>query len=658
MRKLFTTIFALFLCAVSIAQNIAVESFAKDETDLVNARIANRKDQNGKVCALVKIETSLQSKDMSFDFGTTGKPIRTEQKVGEIWLFTPVGARFININHNVLGVIRAYQFGYSLEEATVYVMKLRSGTVKPVVEDYTPQFFVVTCSIEGATIKIDNDAPIPFDKGRFERTLSLGKHDYMVEAPLYYPLVGKAEIVANQSTTINADELLDPKFAQFTVTSQPETGADVFIDEVRHGQTPLTVEKLSSGVHSIRVVKNMYLPAEQQITIKDREPFNLPLTLIPNFAEITLVVPNGGDIFVNNNQVGTGRWSGRLASGGYKVEVKKASHRSTVEAIEVEARKAQTFTLRDPAPITGILRIESGNVTAEVYIDGVKQPGVSPVILNNILTGQRMIEFRARGYKPKTEYVTVEEGKTVSLKPALAEEDKFATLYITANTIAEVWVDGVHQGRTTPTEVRNVPLGRKAIKFAAYGYKDYTTSVAVDRAQRYEVYGTLKAKPIIEPLWFMEYRYSRTAPFGLSIGYCERWGGYLTAKWDGGVSFVEEMEPAAPGYSYDYGYYEGMDFDSNNRKYVRVAITGGAMVRLASWLYLSGGLGYGTYGAAYHITSSENDYYCPDLQKGLEVEAGVTVPIKAFNLSVGYCTIISGNSQRFADIQIGVGINF
>ena len=101
----------------SVAQEMSVESFTKLERDM-SARTANIRDINGELCALLKIETT----EKGFIF--QGMVERTEQKVGEIYVFVSPGMRFITIKHNDFGMLRNYEFPQSIESGVVYHMKL------------------------------------------------------------------------------------------------------------------------------------------------------------------------------------------------------------------------------------------------------------------------------------------------------------------------------------------------------------------------------------------------------------------------------------------------------------------------------------------------------------------------------------------------------
>lgn len=59
----------------------------------------------------------------------------------------------------------------------------------------------------------------------------------------------------------------------FQVKSQP-TGADVSLDETILGETPLTIEKLKPGLHSLTLRKTGFVPLKMQVYV-DSQPVNL-----------------------------------------------------------------------------------------------------------------------------------------------------------------------------------------------------------------------------------------------------------------------------------------------------------------------------------------------------------------------------------------------
>ena len=86
------------------------------ETDITARVTAPKKDQNGEVCALIRIVTNV--KDLMFEPDALGITAR-ENKIGEIWLYVPRGARRISILHDQLGILRNYFYPDIIEKGTV-----------------------------------------------------------------------------------------------------------------------------------------------------------------------------------------------------------------------------------------------------------------------------------------------------------------------------------------------------------------------------------------------------------------------------------------------------------------------------------------------------------------------------------------------------------
>ena len=127
-RKHIITTLLFLLCALAgvQAQQLTVSSFKSLPTDL-DARVNHRiVDHNNKVCALIKVENS--NTGFVFDTGTLAVQ-DVKQKMGEIWVYVQPGVRKITIKHQSLGILRDYIFPEQIKEATVYAMKLESGSI-------------------------------------------------------------------------------------------------------------------------------------------------------------------------------------------------------------------------------------------------------------------------------------------------------------------------------------------------------------------------------------------------------------------------------------------------------------------------------------------------------------------------------------------------
>jgi hypothetical protein len=708
----------LFIGHAVVAQEIAVGNFTKDEADQTARVISPRKDNNNKVCAVIKIETVLQLQDFTFDAGMIAVE-DTEQKTGEIWVWLSPGAQRLTILHKYLGAIRNYQFGEALKEATVYILKLKSGSVRTVIEeDVALQYIEIICAEEGASVRIDEAEPEFFVNGKFEKPLPYGKHKYMVEAPMYHPESGITEIMKQKSEPVKI--ALKPKFGKLTITTQPEQGADIFIDDEKRGQSPLTIERLGSGRHNIRVIKPQFLLVSQEITMTDGTELPLTLTMKPNFAVITLTTPDGGDIYINDEKKAATQWSGRLTSGEYKIEVHKPSHRPSVRAITARAGENQTIELAAPAPLYGSLDVKSGGIQAAIFVDG-KEHGTTPAIIPNVLMGNRIVELRAADYKPFRQTLEVREGKMETVNAALQEEDKTATLKITSNpSNALVFFNNRHIG-TTPLTKTKLLAGTHEIELRANGYNPYIQALVLKEGETEVVDATLQKEaatlritsspsnasvsidgttagttPVTKtnlPLGKKTVSFTKDGykplqkTIDLMSGNNEIEGvlkqkkvirtvwmlGYrfspptsylgvslgVCKRVGGYVQFRTDV--IAKGDSKFLTEEDLMtpdeNFNGGEKKYYRSSLTAGGLLRLFSFLYLYGGAGYGKYGTVYESEAYLiKSWYSAGLIKGLELEYGATFRLfKICSLTAGYSTIIGSD---FGELHFGAGFIF
>lgn len=140
MKKILFLFTLVFQFSLLNAQEMSVKSFYLAETDLTaNTPGTMIYDQNGNVCALIKVETTLDG--FSFDVGSLGIS-ETKRVGGEIWLYVPFGIRKLTLSHPQLGVIRDYQIPCPIERGRTYIMSLVTGTVRTIVEHAVSKQFL------------------------------------------------------------------------------------------------------------------------------------------------------------------------------------------------------------------------------------------------------------------------------------------------------------------------------------------------------------------------------------------------------------------------------------------------------------------------------------------------------------------------------------
>ena len=425
MKKLINIFFILVFALLHIdgsAQNLAVESFSLDQTDLTaNTPGTIEYDQNGEVCALIKVETT--QKGFTFDTGMLGI-VRTIEKPGEIWVYVPFGLRRMTIQHPQLGILRNYNFPYPVEKARTYIMKLTSGNVRTIIEKVpTKQFLCIELDPVNSFLEIDGKMKA-VENGVYQELLSFGRYNYRVSAENYHDLEGSLELKDPENPHLLKLKL-KPAFGHLSVLENMQAdilGAVVYVDNKLVGKVPIRNHQLSSGLHSIRIIKEMYKVYNDTFTLSDEENLVLTPMLEADYAEVTLTTDDGAEIHVNGVKKGDGNWNGKLSNGSYVFETRKDGH--VPYSIEYEITSADhgsVIQIQGPTPLFGQLAISSTPVGAQIDINGVNA-GNTPKYISNQVVGTYIVTVSHDGYEPQSKQVTVTEGEEASLNFALREK--------------------------------------------------------------------------------------------------------------------------------------------------------------------------------------------------------------------------------------------
>ena len=406
----------LGLCSFEMhSQTIAVESFTLSQTDMTaNLEGTSVRDQNGEVCALIKIETT--QKGFTFDVGVLGV-VRVVEHPAEIWVYVPFGIRKITIQHPQLGMLRDYQIPCSIERGRTYVMKITAGSVRTIVEHaVTHQFLYMELDPADAMLEIGGKIKATND-GVYQELVQFGRYDYRAHRMNYHDAVGTVT-VSDPDNTTRVKVKLKPAFGHLSVLAGSQsdiTGAAVYIDDKPAGEIPIRNMQLSSGTHQIRVIKPMYEIYNGTFTIVDEENKTITPALVADFAEVTVKTNQGAVIYINGEEKGKGSWKGRLSTGSYVFEGRQQGHITSRMPYDItRADQYKVITIPDPTPIYGSLVISSTPSNARITIDD-KYIGETPRFIGRQVIGEYSVKVELSGYASQTKKVTVSEGNQSAL---------------------------------------------------------------------------------------------------------------------------------------------------------------------------------------------------------------------------------------------------
>ena len=333
-------------------------------------------------------------------------------------------------------------------------MKLRTAGA-PVQAASTQQrsgFLIIDSEPQGAEVWLNNEST--GEVTPFRRKLAIGDEmPYRLSLPLYHDEAGMVTVDQPRKELQFA---LRPAFGSVTVTSTP-SGALVFLDEKQVGQTPLTLDRIASGSHSLRFQAPQYAVERRNVSIADGQTANVAVTLAARFAEITVQAPQGAVVTVDGDRKGSGTLSWRQSEGLCDIVVSMAGHRDARRQLEVVAGRAQTVQLT-PQPIYGSASVDSDLMDAEIWIDG-KQYGVTPNVVERLLVGSHTLVLKKSGYADLQQQFSVEEGKEASLSVKLPAGR--SVQFTSEKPGMQIIVDGKKLGTTPLTAV--VGIGHHSV---------------------------------------------------------------------------------------------------------------------------------------------------------------------------------------------------
>ena len=281
------------------------------------------------------------------------------------------------------------------------------------------QFVLFNVEPSNATVELDGSV-LPVNDGTASKMMRFGTYSYKVYAPRYHSVEGTVTVNSTEKRS-EVNVKLVPSVGVLDISDNPSlNGADVYIDDEYFGKAPLTTSKLSSGSHKIRLVKPMYEPYEQYVTVYEGKTLSISPELTADFVKVTLRAVTAGEIWVNGSFKGVETWTGELPKGACRFEVRKEGHRTASISMDLSSTTPSVIDLPDPEPLYGKLVINTSPAKATVHISGLSSMD-TPVVISKILIGPHEVRISKDGYQDYVKTVTIKEGETTNLDVTLTK---------------------------------------------------------------------------------------------------------------------------------------------------------------------------------------------------------------------------------------------
>jgi len=333
-------------------------------------------------------------------------------------------------------------------------------------------------------------------------------------------------IRAGQNVTLKLIRL-EHETGSFSLTSSPPE-ATVLVDGRERGKTPLTVQNLKVGEHTVKFTLADYFPHEETVKITANETAKLNSTLRGKpgslFVEST---PLDASVYVDGQLKGkSGEWLYGIEAGKRTVRISRDGYKAESRPVDIPPNGQEKLSVELPKlpPKTGHIIFTSQPVSdADIYLDGEKI-GTTPMTLRNQPIGVYEVEIKApltseiHGRPTSVEIegrptlvgkdryevwrgtVTVKNRQTSEVKAILiplpgklklTAFDKDTGKQISG---AEVILDGGKNIGTTPLE-EEISAGKYTIRLRKRGYKSAERKITIAPAGLETISVTLEIQP-------------------------------------------------------------------------------------------------------------------------------------------------------------------
>jgi len=273
--------------------------------------------------------------------------------------------------------------------------------------------------------------------------LRRGEHRVAAELPGYYPLDAKIDVVGDETFSLTLTKL--PGLV--TLATEPEVAAQVLLDGVALGTTPLVDAEITPGTHQLEFSADRYLSATHELEVTGaNERQSLSVALTPDWGVISLsTAPAGATVLVDGAEVGVTPAALEIMSGEHDIEVRLAGYNAWRSKVLVESNVPQQLPDVTLAQADGRVEVASSPSEATVSVDGEFR-GRTPLSIRLSPGRAHRLSLTKPGYETATRELSVAADSGRKLEIELTAQ--YGEIEVTSTPPADVWIDGQRRGST------------------------------------------------------------------------------------------------------------------------------------------------------------------------------------------------------------------
>lgn len=331
-------------------------------------------------------------------------------------------------------------------------------------------------SAEGAQIRVDGE---PAGTLPYRAHQKPGRHLVQVGREGHQVFSQWVDVAAGQQLSLSVVlEKLAPDTGSILVAGDVP-GASVYLDGEPKGVTPVVLDNVAAGEHTVEIRAEGQAPFRQAVRVLPNERANVSPMLRPAKTGGSLrVIANvpGAVIMIDGETVGQAPVTRELLRAGeHIVSAQADGHTPAEQLVEVVDGEQRVVSMRlEPVKgQDGRIVIQSRSGAANVNVDG-QDYGQTPVVIEKPPAGSHAIVISRDGFKPLKQVCVT--GPAVNCEIQAALEPLDAKIRVVADQPdAELVVDGETRGRV-PWE-GTLPAGTHRLEVRASGFVTHAEQV-------------------------------------------------------------------------------------------------------------------------------------------------------------------------------------
>ena len=265
-------LFFMLFCLVSfmIQAQISVKEGSFKEVGQFYTMREDMTDDNYTPYAVIRVKGEKMTAEEIQNLGFKGDArtfIEVEPHNDEVWVYLTYLATYLKITHPDLSTTE-FTIPYDLKPLHGYELVVVNGAAPTTAGKGV---LTVTTVPEGATLVINNvtmQVPTPYHNDM----MAAGKYTITVSKPNYITTTRTVDIADNAD--VKVEIRMDLSFGKINIETEP-AGATVYVDDIKKGVSPLTINDVRIGTHVVKIEKNDYETIEEQINLEENKELKL-----------------------------------------------------------------------------------------------------------------------------------------------------------------------------------------------------------------------------------------------------------------------------------------------------------------------------------------------------------------------------------------------